>query len=175
MQGGTPRARPPWSEIGTSNRLVGWQSARASERVAGETRREAARRTLVYGLEGLLLLDTVGLHELELPALVGGVPAHRRKPAHLRCDRRREGKAPHGGEPRTEWESRRVLGGWRRAQRVRCGGLEQQKAERLGVVCGGAGAWITAATRWGYLKAERAFTLWAGWARLLIGLSEEGP
>nr|CAB3489072.1 unnamed protein product [Digitaria exilis] len=73
--------------------------ARARTYAGGEKRRERARLTLVDGLEALLLLVyPVGLHELELPALVR-VPGrrHRRESALLRCDRKPEEKRRREG------------------------------------------------------------------------------
>jgi hypothetical protein len=62
-------------------------SGRDETRERGRRREEPARRTLIDGLEGLLvLLGPVGLHELELRTFVG-VPAHRLEAARLRCDR----------------------------------------------------------------------------------------
>jgi len=64
-------------------------ATRASN-VGGEKRGKMARLTLVDGLEALLVVvDPVGLHELELPALVR-VPGrrHRCESARLQCDRK---------------------------------------------------------------------------------------
>ena len=72
--------------------MVGWKrGARARDdatrasNVGGEKRGEMARLTLVDGLEALLLLvDPVGLHELELPALVR-VPGRRHRCERIRA------------------------------------------------------------------------------------------
>jgi hypothetical protein len=94
-------------------------TTRASN-VDGEKRGEMARLTLVDGLEALLLLvDPVGLHELELPALVR-VPGRRH-----RCEQIESAPAV-----------RSVTGGEVRRKRRECDTHERRRVPAAG---GGGG------------------------------------
>jgi hypothetical protein len=158
-KGGTPRAWPPWSEMGTSNRFVGWQSARARTSSGRDETRggggEKRRRDVHLSMDSKDSSSSILSASMSWscpPSSAACLPITA-NPRTCVAIEEVKGKHRTAGTPGRSGGAAAYLeaGGGGGSGRSELGAGSWSRRKRRDwewcAVCGGAGAWITAAAR----------------------------